>query len=133
MSKKLVNGIHHPAIRCCGEEEMKKAVSFYTDILGLKVWRSWGSGDKSACMIDAGNGMIEFFADAEPGRTIGPVDHFAFATDSVDDAVETVRAAGFKVTVEPHDVDIPSSPMYPVRVGFVEGAAGESIEFFQER
>jgi glyoxylase I family protein len=134
MSKgKLITGIHHAALRCCGEEEMNKAVAFYTDVLGLTIARRWGEGEKSGCMVDTGNGLIEFFADAEPGRKIGPVDHFALATDRVDDCVEAVRKAGFPVTVEPKDVVIASNPPFPARIAFVEGAAGESIELFCEK
>lgn len=131
--EKLITGIHHAALRCCGEEAMNKAVAFYTDVLGLTVKRRWGSGTESGCMVDAGNGLIEFFADAEPGRKVGPVDHFALATDQVDACVEAVRKAGFPVTMEPKDLVIASNPPFPVRIAFVEGAAGESIELFCEK
>ncbi len=42
----LIKGLHHVALRCVGEEEMNKAIAFYTDILGLKLIRRWGCGRK---------------------------------------------------------------------------------------
>lgn len=129
----LIKGTHHTAIRCCGEAEFKEAIAFYTDVLGLRVLRTWGEGTKSGAMIDTGNGIIEMFADAEPGRKIGIVDHIALATDDVDGCIAAVRAAGCEVTVEPHDVTIPSEPPCPAYIAFCNGKAGESIEFFCEK
>ena len=37
---------------------------------------------------------------------------------------------GKNKNVEPKDVDIPSNPVFPIRVGFCIGAAGEEVEFF---
>lgn len=33
----LVKGIHHVSMKCCSEEEYRKTVAFYRDILGLVV------------------------------------------------------------------------------------------------
>ncbi len=129
----LIKGLHHVALRCVGEEEMNKAIAFYTDILGLKLIRRWGSGREAGCMLDTGDRIIEMFADAEPGRSIGQVDHLALAADDVDACIEAVRKAGFSVTQEPQDLVIPSEPPLPIRCAFCVGAAGESIEFFCEK
>ncbi|MDD7408444.1 MAG: VOC family protein [Anaerovoracaceae bacterium] len=129
----LIKGMHHTALRCAGEEEMNRAISFYCDILGLTLVRRWGSGKDAGCMITTGDRLIEMFADAEPGRTYGIVDHLALDTDDVDGCIEAVRSHGFKVTDEPHDIVIPSEPPFPARIAFCEGAAGENIEFFQEK
>ena len=129
----LIKGTHHTALRCAGEEEFSAAVGFYRDVLGLKVMRTWGEGVKSGAMISTGDGVIELFADAEPGRTIGIVDHIALATDDVDACIDAVRAAGCEVTVEPHDVVIQSDPPLPIYIAFCIGKAGETIEFFCEK
>ncbi len=129
----LITGMHHTALRCCGEEEMNRAIAFYCDVLGLKLLRRWGKGADAGCMVSTGNSIIEMFGDAQPGRTDGHVDHIALATADVDACIEAVRAAGFEITQEPHDVDIPSDPVFPARVAFCRGAAGESVEFFFER
>lgn len=131
--KKIITGMHHAALRCCGEEEMEKAIAFYCDVLGLSVLRRWGEGSQSGCMIDTGDRPIEMFADAQPGRKAGIVDHIALAASDVDACVERVREAGFPVTVEPKDIDIACQPPLRARIAFIEGAAGESIEIFDEK
>lgn len=131
--KKLITGMHHTALRCCGTEEMERAIAFYCDVLGLSILRRWGEGSGSGCMIDTGDRPIEMFADAEPGRKAGIVDHIALSTDDVDAVVQKVREAGFPVTVEPKDIDIACQPPLRARIAFIEGAAGESIEIFDEK
>lgn len=34
--KGMIKGIHHVALKCCGNEEFEKVVGFYRDVLGLK-------------------------------------------------------------------------------------------------
>lgn len=129
----LIKGIHHAALRCSGEEEMNRTASFYCDMLGMHVVRAWGTGRNAACMIDTGNGLLELFANAEPGRRPGQVDHIALATDDVDACVAVCREQGLVVVQEPGDVIIPSEKLFPIRIAFVIGIAGEIIEFFCER
>ena len=131
--KKMITGMHHAALRCCGLEEMERAIAFYRDVLGLSVLRRWGEGRESGCMIDTGDRPIEMLADAEPGRKAGIVDHIALSTDNVDAVVQKVREAGFPVTIEPKDIDIDCQPPLRARIAFIEGAAGESIEIFDEK
>ena len=33
----LITGIHHAALRCCSEEEMKRTAKFYCDTLGMQL------------------------------------------------------------------------------------------------
>ena len=128
----MIHAIHHVALRCVGTEEMERTIRFYTELLGLEIIRRWGEGTGSGCMLGTGNGIIEIFADAQPGRSAGQIDHIALATSDVDGCIEKVRAAGFAVTEEPHDICIPSEPPCPARIAFCKGAAGEIIEFFCE-
>lgn len=125
-----VQGFHHVALKVADFEE---AVSFYTEVLGLPAIHRWGEGDKRAVMLDTGGGYLEVFAGGSQAETQGPVLHFALTCDRIDEVIEDVRAAGRQVNVEPRDVDIPSDPMYPVRIAFFEGPAGEVVELFKER
>ena len=122
----LIKGIHHVSLKCSSEDEFDKTVEFYRDILGLGMLRSWDTG----IMFDTGAGIIEIFSNGEEKLDKGTIRHFALATDDVDACIETVRKAGYAVTVEPKDVIIGSVPPYPARVGFCVGPVGEEIEFF---
>ncbi|MBQ3088361.1 MAG: VOC family protein [Clostridia bacterium] len=128
-----INGIHHVAIKANGEEQFEKTIAFYKDILGLPLIRRWEKGGALCAMLDTGAGILELFSNADSEPLLGPIRHIAFSVESVDDCIEAVRAAGYEITVEPKDVDIPSNPAYPIRVGFCIGAAGEEVEFFSER
>jgi glyoxylase I family protein len=111
-----------------------EVVAFYTDVLGLEPRISWGEGDKRAVMLDVGAGsFLEVFAGGDSAEPAGPVLHFALACQDIDAMIEKVRAAGRDVTVEPKDVDIPSDPVYPVRIAFFQGPGGEVVELFKVR
>ena len=66
-----------------------------------------------------------------PGK--GVIRHFAFATDDVDACVEAVKAAGYEVFIEPKDIEIASTPVFPARIAFCKGPLGEEIELFEEK
>ena len=125
-----VKGVHHIAIKCCGVEEFEKAVSFYKDIIGLKVARSWGEGENQGIMLDTGAGLFEIFANAEEKLPMGAFRHVALDVEDTDSLVEAVRKAGYQITMEPTDIVIGSNPPYPARIAFCIGPVGEEIEFF---
>lgn len=129
----LVKGIHHVALKCCGREQFEKTVAFYHDTLGMEIARTWGEGRDAGAMLSTGNGIIEIFANGEKLLEQGAVRHFALATDDVDSCVRAVRKAGYQITVEPGDINIPSEPVFPIRMAFCIGPVGEEIEFFQEK
>ena len=124
-------GVHHIALKACGEADYEKTIKFYHEILGMPIVRTWGDG-KSA-MLDTGAGLMEIFANGEnyPGQ--GAIRHMAFAVKDVDACVEAVRAAGYEITIEPKDIVIGSNPPYPARIAFCIGPVGEEIEFFAEK
>lgn len=127
----MIKGMHHVAFKCNGPEELEKVICFYTEVLGLKVFKRWGEGSGSAVMIDTGDVMLEIFASGNGTEKQGIILHFALATDEVDACVERVRTAGYPVTKEPTDIDVPAEPEnLKARIAFVLGAAGEEIEFF---
>ena len=129
----LIKGLHHAALRCCGKAEMDAVIAFYCDVLGMNILRSWGDGVEAGERLDTGNGVIELFANAEPGRRPGQVDHIALATDKVDECMAACAREGLKVIMAPQDIVVPCETPYPLRIAFVEGKAGEIIEFFAEK
>lgn len=125
-------GFHHVAMRV---KDFDASLKFYVEGLGFAVAHTWGEGDKRAAMLDTGDdNCLEVFAGGtdEP-KPEGAVLHMAFRTTDCDRAIAAARAAGATVTVEPRDVDIPSKPPLPVRIGFCKGPDGEILEFFQNR
>ena len=126
-----VTGIHHIALKACGLEQFRKTVSFYHDLLGLPVARTWGEGENVGIMLDTGAGLIEIFANAVDAPGQGAVRHMALAEEDTDACVDAVRAAGYEITREPVDIVIGSVPTYPARFAFCIGPGGEEIELFQ--
>lgn len=124
----LITGIHHVALKCHTPEEYKKTVSFYRDVLGIPVVRTWDTGT----MLHTGNGIMEIFSDGTDVLPQGAIRHFALATSDPDACVKAVREAGYPITMEPNDIVIGSQPPFPARIAFCIGPVGEEIEFFCE-
>ena len=129
-NKPKITGIHHVAMKCQGVAHFEETVRFYRDILGLTQVRSWGEGDKAATMLDTGAGLLEIFANGVDRLDAGALRHIALAVEDTDACVDAVRAAGYKITMEPTDIVIGSTPPYPARIAFCIGPVGEELEFF---
>jgi glyoxylase I family protein len=126
-------GFHHVAIRAW---DFDRSVAFYTEVLGFRHKIGWGEKPGRAVMLDTGDGnYLEIFEGktTEGHKPEGAILHFALRVDDCDAALERARAAGALVTMEAKDVSIPSSPTgpTPVRIAFIKGPDGETIEFFQ--
>jgi glyoxylase I family protein len=127
-------GFHHVAIRA---SDFDASVRFYTEALGFFEKIRWGEGEKRAIMLDVGDGnYLEIFSgrkESLPAQSPEPpILHFAIRTTDTDSAIARARAAGAEVTIEPKNVNIPSTPQVtPVRLAFCKGPDGELIEFFQ--
>lgn len=104
-------------------------IYFYHYLLELPILIKWDTG----IHLDCFKSCIEIFLDGTKQTGDGCIRHFAFATDHVDKIVERVRNVGYKVSVEPKDVDMKTNPVSPIRVAFVEGLLHESIELFCEK
>lgn len=125
-------GFHHAAINA---KDFDKTVDFYVNALGFKKVRDWSTPEKSACMIDIGDGgLLEIFSggddeiyDKEKWL------HLAFSCDDPDGAYNAAIAAGAASHMEPKDVTIQAEVPFPVRIAFVRGLNGELIEFFLEK
>lgn len=128
-----VRGIHHVAIKSCGEAQFLKSVAFYRDVFGFPVVRTWGTGDTSGAMLCFGEGCMELSAAATEERGGGAIYHVAFRVTDVDALTERARAAGYSVAMEPRDVTIPSVPPLSARIAFILGPCGEEVELFCEK
>ena len=129
---KAISGFHHV---CVKTRDWDATLRFYQATLGCTVKIAWREAPQRAVMLDTGDGnYLEVFEDlAYSGPTNGAIYHFAFRTEQLDATAERVRAAGFKITVEPRDVTIATTNAgpVPVRIFFYEGPNGESVEFLQ--
>lgn len=131
--KPKILGIHHIALKAEGTEQYARLVHFYHELLGLPIVRTWGTGDALGMMLDTGDAMLELFSNAPDRLGAGALRHMALAVENPDVCVETVRAAGYAVTMEPTDIVIASDPPYPARIAFCIGPVGEEVEFFAVR
>lgn len=116
-------GLHHVALKI-REDEYEKTMTFYRDVLGMKLLRTWGN----CCMLDLGNTILEIVGNSDGSDIGGSRNHFAILTDDVDSMIEKVRSEGYKITIEPKDANLGGD--YPVRLGFFIGPANETVEFF---
>lgn len=124
---KLIKGLHHVCLKCIDDDEYKRTIHFYQDILGLKTVRTWDQGN--AITLDTGQGLIEIFNHEKVQLSQGIIRHFAFAVDDVDKCITVIKNAGYQVIMEPKDVMLGT---LSARVAFCLGPVGEEIEFFQE-
>ena len=122
-------GFHHIQMKC---QDLDASIAFY-NALGITVERSWGTGEKRACMLNVGNGnYLELFAGGEKGdKPEGFVGHFAIQVDDTQAAFDIAMANGAAEVRPVTRLDIPSTPALPVILAFVKGPDGEIIEFFQ--
>lgn len=130
--KRLTKGIHHFALKPLDDSAFERTVAFYKNVLGMPLIRSWSGGAMRGAMLDSGAGIVEVMSNGADSPGNGCIRHLAFATDDVDACVSAVRSAGFEITVDPENREIPATPPYPIRIAFCIGPLGEEIEFFQE-
>ena len=129
--KPKVLGVHHIAIKGKGVDAFNQLLDFYHGILDMPIVRTWGQGQDLGAMVDTGAGLLELFSNATDVLGEGALCHLAFEVEDVDVCVEAVRAAGYKITMEPTDIVIASEPPYPARIAFCVGPTGEDVEFFK--
>ncbi len=116
---------------CIYVSDLERSVSFYTDIIGLKVQSRTEIDDVHEAVLaaDDGGGRLQLAERYNGGQ---PVDHgFALWKHYmiVDDAVATHQKAvdaGYTSTMEPARLE-----RWPVIVGFINDPDGYSIELLQ--
>ena len=126
-------GFHHVAIKT---RDWDATLRFYREGLGCTDRVTWAEPPKRAGMFDCGDGnYVEVFEDLAWSSTdVGALIHFALRTTRLDAACANLKAMGYKFTLEPKDVTIKSTNGLgdvPVRIAFVEGPNGESVELLQ--
>jgi glyoxylase I family protein len=130
-----ISGFHHVALRV---RDFDKSVRFYTEVLGFTASKAWGAEPGRAIMLEVGSGgYLELFERPEEEITADTAGtailHLAFKAHDTATLLEAVRKSGAQIQTETKDVDIPSNPVYPVRIAFFGGPDGEIVELFQER
>ena len=124
-------GSHHIAVQT---QDYEASVAFYCDVLGMQKAVEFNAGGRRICMLDIGDGshleLFEPLPDGSSSVNAGPgaVFHFALTTSDIAAALERVRAAGMKITVEMRDAQLGG---LDVTIAFFEGPGGEIVEFFQ--
>ena len=123
-------GTHHVAVQA---RDWEASLRLYRDVLGMNVVAEFEGGGRTIALLDAGDGSyIELFEPtAEMGKTgTVPFMHFALTTTDARAAIEHVRRAGYRVTVEPKNVSLGT---LEATIAFFEGPSGEELEFFEVR
>ena len=122
-------GFHHMALKVA---DFEKSFKFYTEVIGMKHYATWGEGDSRISMLDIGDGTIlELFAGGGNLPEKGIWLHLAVKTDNVDGLYEAALAGGAESVTPPADVLLNAVPApLNVRAAFVRGFDGEEFEFF---
>ncbi|HEX4017780.1 MAG TPA: VOC family protein [Frankiaceae bacterium] len=116
---------------CIYVSDLERSVSFYTDIIGLKVQSRTEIDDVHEAVLaaDDGGGRLQLAERYNNGQ---PIDHgFALWKHYmiVDDAIATHQkavGAGYTSTMVPERLE-----RWPVIVGFINDPDGYSIELLQ--
>lgn len=61
------------------------------------------------------------------------IHHISMKCGTAEELAAKVKAAGYELFIEPNNKDIPSDPVYPIRMAFCYGPLGEQVVFFMER
>ncbi len=64
---------------------------------------------------------------------INGLHHISMKCGTAEELAAKVKAAGYELFIEPNNKDIPSDPVYPIRMAFCYGPLGEQVEFYMER
>lgn len=125
----MIKGLHHISMKCCNDEEYRRARSFYAELLGLCIIK-----ECEACLLlDTGCGVVEIFRNGVEPLPQGVIRHFAFAVDDVEACARAVEQAGYEVFVQPKRIDIGGDAAFPAMIAFCKGPLGEQIEFFCQK
>ena len=124
-------GFHHVAIKTT---DFDATIRFYEEGLGCVRHFGWGEGNTRAALMDVGDGnYVEIFAGRGDGDIPeGGILHYALRVEDTNAAYAKALSAGAVSISAPCDVS-PANADHPIslRIAFVRGPAGETIEFFQ--
>ncbi|MBQ6335035.1 MAG: VOC family protein [Erysipelotrichaceae bacterium] len=128
----MIKGIHHVNLKVAGADKVKETVSFYHDLLGLELYRSWPGRNGQNYMLKAGEDIIEIM-ETESQADTGVINHFALATDKVDEVIDKIEKAGYRIDSYAKDAILRSEPPMEIRFAFFYGPADEYVEVFEEK
>lgn len=121
----LFTGVEHIGIKAL---DMKKAVSFYQEVLGFKFLYRIKPGEVELAFLQLGNTVVEL-VEVIDGREFddGVINHLALHVADIFKAIEHLLA---------HHVEMDS--LEPMSLGegrynfFFRGPSGEKLELYQE-
>lgn len=131
MSENLINGIAHVALIV---DDFDKALKFYTEGLGFKLFTKWGKPESPIALIDTGNNnYIELFGNGDAvSDSINGYAHLAFACEDVEKMYNRAILYGAKPYSEPRVVTPDAKPQsVKINYAFVISPTGEQVEFFR--
>ena len=97
---------------------------------------------KNGIVADPASGLYEHMDIlVKDGKIVKIAPDISYESDAattekeeiIDACVESVKAAGYEVFIEPKDIKIASTPAFPARIAFCKGPLGEEIELFEEK
>ena len=116
----MFKSIDHVAVHC---SDLEKSTAFYRDVMGFE---PWVGHDARIQFFKVGTTLLEL-SMKQPAQVMSGL-HFCLNTDDVSAAVETLRAQGVEVVLEPK----PTTPREPSGESFlraiVKGPDCELIE-----
>lgn len=122
--------MHHVALAVNDYEHSR---DFYIRAFGMALVNEWTFNGKQLCFLDVGDGSYLELHSALEGETVeGRYLHFCLHTSDLENAYRNAIAFGATPNRPPFDFLIESSPQtMQVRVAWLYGPDGESIELFQ--
>lgn len=133
MSNDIIKGMGfgHMAV---GATDFDKSLAFY-QALGLTLYTMWTKDNTRIALLDIGDGSkIELFEKPALVHTSdGPFIHLAFSVQNVDAAYQHALSVGATPDKSPYELSLDSHPLkITLRVAFVKGPDGESLEFCKQ-
>ena len=124
MTESLFSGVEHIGIKAL---DMKKALQFYTEILGFKFLYRIKPGDVELAFLELGGTVVEL-VEIVDGQQFedGVVNHLALRVSDIFKAIEHLKA---------QQVELSSSEPMALGEGrynfFFRGPSGEKLELYQ--
>ena len=119
--------------------DFDRSIDFYTNGLGMKLVRQWGTPERRTALYDFGNGTgLELFERSNVTKDIpdtactGAYWHYAIEVDDVEQAYQQALDHGATVRSEPYTCHNDAKPTdMDARIAFVFGPDHELIEFYR--